>query len=225
MINNKKKFTLYSFLFHIVLTSLYSQSAISKTDDKLFRYPFYAGGIIGYGSTTWRGLVPSTENQNEAVNISTPINVSEGGIVGGAFAGYEITRYFAIEANYTHYPDATVFFDEQSLFSFLHDDETQFVSQTEAISVMAKVMLIIPDTNIRFFSSLGGANVHRKDVLNDYWRFSPTFGAGLNYHFTPYMMGELGANYTAGFGESNINPTESYFPFLYSVTFRLALCF
>lgn len=216
-----------SFLFICLSFSPFtvsSHAAINK--DNIFRHPFYVGALGGYGSTTWGGLVPSTENQNSAISLSTPISVTEGGAVVGAFAGYEISRFFAIEANYMHYPDATIFFDEGSLFSFLHEDNpTEFVSQTEAISVMAKVMLIIPDTNIRVFSSLGGSNVHRKDLLNNYWRLSPTFGAGLNYRFTKDIMGEFGGNYTAGFGESNLNPTESYFPFLYSINFRLAYCF
>ncbi len=210
-------------LFPLSLLAPPSQAEIKHSD--IFRHPFYIGGIGGFGSTTWGALVPSTENQNSAISLSTPIYVSEGGAVIGAFAGYEINRFFAVEANYMHYPDAKISFEEQSLFSFLHDDQTEFTSQTEAISVMAKVMLIIPDTNIRFFSSLGGSNVHRKDILNDYWRFSPTFGAGLNYRFTDNIMGEFGGNYTAGFGESNLNPTESYFPFLYTVNFRLAFCF
>lgn len=212
-------------LLPLVFLATSCQAEINKDKDNVFRHPFYIGGIGGFGSTTWGGLVPSTENQNSAISLSTPVNVTEGGGVIGAFAGYEISRFFAVEASYMHYPDATVFFDDESLFSFLHDDQTEFTSQTEAISVMAKVMLIIPDTKIRFFSSLGGANVHRKDILNDYWRFSPTFGAGLNYRFTEDVMGEFGGSYTAGFGESNLNPTESYFPFLYSINFRLAYTF
>ena len=128
-----------------------------------------------------------------------------------------------------HYPDATVIFDKGSLFTFDHrdlpDHPTEFKSKTETISVIGKIMLIIPDTNIRLFSSFGGANVHRKDILNDNWRFSPTFGAGINYRFTKDVMGEFGGSYTAGFGESNLKPTVSYFPFLYSINFRLAYCF
>lgn len=204
--------------------ALYGQPVVKNAD--IFRHPFYVGAIGGYGSTTWGALVPSTANQNEATRLSTPVSVTEGGGVVGAFAGYEITRFFAIEAGYMHYPDATVFFDTESLFTYLHEDNpTEFNSQTEAISVMAKIMLLIPDTNIRLFSSFGGANVHRKDILNDYWHVSPTFGAGINYRFTRDVMGEFGGNYTAGFGESNLNPTESYFPFLYSINFRLAYCF
>lgn len=189
-----------------------------------FKHPVYIGGIGGFGSTTWNGLVPAQEKQNAAILLSTPISASEGGRVWGVFGGYEITPYFALEGNYMQYPNATVRFDDLSLFSYVND-LTEFTTETEAFSFQAKVMLVIPNTKIRFYSSLGGANVHRKDLLNESWRLSPSFGAGLNYHFTERVMGEIAGNYTAGFGESDINPTDSYIPFLYSFSFRLAYCF
>lgn len=222
------KITFFFLLFPLAACNAGSakqEASLNAKRNHLFRQSLYAGIIGGYGSTTWEGLVPTIENQNPALSLSTPIDVSEGGGVIGAFAGYEISRYFAVEASYMRYPDAKIHFDAQSIFSFLHDEQTEFISTTETISFMGKVMIFVPGTNIRFFSSLGGANVHRRDVLNETWRLSPTFGAGFNYHFSEYIMGELGANYTAGFGESNLNPTDSYIPFLYSYTFRLALCF
>ena len=74
-------------------------------------------------------------------------------------------------------------------------------------------MLIIPNTQMRFYSSAGAANVHREDMIVDEWRVSPTFGVGFNYHISEHLMGELAGNYTAGFGESQLNPTYTYFPF------------
>ena len=213
------------FIFsQILCLTTACQAQILK--DNSFKHPFYIGGIGGYGSTTWSGLVSTIEEEQGAVSVSTPINVKEGGGVWGIYSGYEISRYFAIEANYMRYPDATIFFDpETSLFTFFHDGKTQFISHTSAISLMAKIMLIIPNTTIRAFSSLGAANVHRDDMLNNNWLVSPTFSAGFNYSFTEHLMAEFGGNYTAGFGESSLNPTNTYFPFLYSVTFRLAYCF
>lgn len=69
--------------------------------------------------------------------------------------------------------------------------------------------------------ALGLAEVHRSDEINTHWIGSPAFGAGLNYNFTDHIMGEFGANYTAGKGKSELNPVEDYFPFIYSVFFRL----
>ncbi len=220
-----KHFKSVIFIFtQILLLTTSSQAQILK--DNSFKHPFYIGGIGGYGSTTWSGLVSTIQEEQGAVSVSTPIDVREGGGVWGVYTGYEISRFFAIEANYMRYPDATIFFDpETSLFTFFHDGATQFTSQTSAISVMAKIMLIIPNTTIRAYSSLGAANVYRKDMLNDNWLMSPTFSAGFNYSLTEHLMAELGGNYTAGFGESSLNPTNTYFPFLYSVTLRLAYCF
>lgn len=182
----------------------------------------YIGIIGGYGSTTWDGLVPSTRNQNAAMNMSTPVDVDEGGGVWGLLAGYEFSPYFAIEGSYLKYPDAKVTFDNLSLFTFNHQGATQFTTHTESLNVLGKIMLVIPHTQIRAYSGAGIANLHREDVVVDDWRVSPTFGVGIVYSINEHLMGFLSGDYTAGFGESQLNPADTYFPFLYSVTVRLA---
>ena len=214
--------------FSFVGFFLYCITAFSQEIPDLnqaFRYPIYAGVTGGYGSTTWQGLVPSVGNQNMALSISTPTLVQEGGGVWGLFAGYEFTPYFAIEANYMHYPDARIVFDPDSLFSFDNDGHTVLITHTDTGSLMGKVMLIIPRTTLRLYSSAGVARIERTDEINKNWRFSPTFGVGVNYNFTPRIMGEFGSNYTAGYGESELNPAKDFVPFLYSVFLRIGLRF
>ncbi len=177
--------------------------------------PFYVGVSGGFGSTTWRGLVPQ-DKQNIALMVSTPIEVDEGGFVYGVFTGYELTQYFAVEANYKRYPRATVIFDQFSLFAVDHNDKNSFTSETETVSLMAKVMLTVPKTVVRVYSSFGIAGIHRVDELNKQTHVSPTFGAGFNLNVTPRLMFDIGFNYTAGYGESELNPSNNYMPFLYS---------
>ncbi|MDP3706398.1 MAG: outer membrane beta-barrel protein [Legionellaceae bacterium] len=214
-------FILLSFL-------MCSELAFSKQlakDDDIFKHPFYVGAMGGYGSTTWKGLVPSFENQNVAMTISTPISVREGGGVWGVLAGYELTHFFAIEANYLRYPDATITFDEDSLFAFEQDGLTELHTKTQTGSVLAKIMLVIPKTSMRLFSGAGVASIWRTDDINQDYRISPTFAFGANINFNDRLMGEIGANYTAGYGESEINPAEDFVPFLYSVFVKMALRF
>jgi hypothetical protein len=199
--------------------------ALLRPLDAASSHPLYLGITGGYGSTTWQGLVPSAENQNAAMNMTTPTIVEEGGGVWGAFAGYDFSPYFALEGAYMHFPNATVQFAPFSLFSFEHDDLTEFVTRTETLSLIAKIMLFIPNTKIRAYSGLGVASIHRNDLLNDNWRYSPSFAAGFNYDFTPHIMGEIAGSYTAGYGEAQINPTDVYFPFLYAAYLRLAYRF
>lgn len=212
------------FCSTLLCWSLAFSQDLTKADSP-FQYPTYIGVMGGYGSTTWEGLVPAFENRSAAISISTPSRVDEGGAVWGVFAGYELSPYFAIEANYAHYPDANIFFDVDSLFAFENDGQTVLHTSTETVSLMAKVMLVIPHTTIRAFSSAGIARIQRADVITRGMRISPTFGAGLNYNFTKRIMGELGANYTAGYGESELNPATDYVPFLYAVLLKLAYRF
>ncbi|RUR05420.1 outer membrane protein [Legionella sp. km772] len=218
MIN--KKFDYFSIFF----LGLFLLDNVSAQDVVKTHAP-YIGIIGGYGSTTWDGLVPSSRNQNVAMSMSTPIEVKEGGGVWGFLAGYEFSPYFAIEANYLRYPDAEVAFDALSLFTFNHDGVTKFTSSTESLSIMGKIMLIIPDTKIRAYSGAGIANLHREDMIVDDWRVSPTFGVGFIYPISEHLMGSLSGEYTAGFGESQLNPADTYYPFLYSATVRLAYRF
>ena len=207
----------------MVLIAVFSKNVYAENDSA--RHPLYIGLSGGLGSTTWDGLVPSKEDQNGALNMSTPIQVQEGGTVWGVFIGYELFRYFALEFNYSKYPDATVTFDEMSLFSFDNDGKLEFTTHTETASLVAKVMVPIPHTTVSIYTSAGVARLHREDILFDNWRVTPTFGLGLNYMFTPHIMGDIGANYTAGFGDAQLNPSETYYPFLYSGFVRLAYRF
>ncbi|MCR9191249.1 MAG: hypothetical protein NXI01_01130 [Gammaproteobacteria bacterium] len=199
----------------------------AQTDsENIFHHRYYFGGMGGYGSTTWNALVPRQTGQNSALSISTPTEVGEGGAVWGLAAGYEFIPCFALELNYMQFPDATIMFDEYSLFAFDNDGITNLNTKTETVSLNAKLMLHIPHTkSLRAFSSVGVAAVIRKDQINETNRISPTFGFGINFLPVDRVMIEIGSNYTAGYGESEINPVEDYVPFLYSVfgkvTFRL----
>lgn len=212
------KSTLLLALFYCATS--FSEVATAPQDP--FQFRFYAGGSAGYGSTTWQGLVPSEKKQNIAINMSTPISTTEGGGVYGAFSGYEFTPYFALEAAYMHFPNAVLSFDETSLFAFDHEDKTELTTQTEMISFMGKIMLVVPKTKVRVFSSFGIADIHRDDVVKNQWRVAPTFAFGANYNVTPHIMTEISANYAAGYGESEISPIDDYIPFLYGISFKLA---
>lgn len=190
-----------------------------------YQHPFYAGVAVGYGSTTWDGLIPSEENKNRAISFSTPSHVDEGGGIWGFTAGYEITPLFALEANYRRFPNASITFDRNSLFAFEHKKRVFFHTHTETVNLAAKLMLAFPNTALRAFSSAGIAGVHRWDEIGNQWQPAPTFGLGMNNTFNERFLVELGAHYTAGHGESEINPAKDFVPFLFSVDLTLAYRF
>lgn len=206
----------------ILAASLAAASAIAAPACDPFCHPFYAGVTAGYGATTWEGLVPAENNQNLAMSMSTPSNVTEGGVLWGLFMGYEVTPFFALEASYNRYPNAKINFSPDSIFTFNRNGTSYLTSHTETLSVMGKIMLVIPRTKVRVYSSAGIAAIHRWDQISDRNRGTPTFGFGLNYLITERVMAELGGSYTAGYGESELEPVNHYMPFLYSGFLRLA---
>lgn len=190
-----------------------------------FLHPLYLGAVGGWGSTTWEGLVPRADKQNAAMSISTPVSVQEGGRVWGFSAGYELIPEFALEANYMVFPNAKINFDEYSLYTF-EQGIVSLNTKTQTVSLSAKIMFQIPDApSIRLFSSAGVASVFRQDDINSCYRISPTFAFGLNRMLSDRILIEIGANYTAGYGESEINPVMDFVPFLYSGYGKLAIYF
>ena len=155
MVNKK------TILLLLLLLSTYAGGCVAGTSGAIKRHPLYVGVTGGYGSTTWFGLVPSDENANEAMRTSTPIRSKEGGGVWGVFAGYELIPLFAIEAAYTHYPKATIMFDPEWYYSEDNPGLEQFTTDTETVSVIGKLMLLIPHTQIKAFASVGGAGLHQ----------------------------------------------------------------
>lgn len=214
MLVKKSKLSLLAYLL------LYAPFCLAHEETPV-RHPFYFGAIAGYGSTTWDGLVPSEENQNAALMLSTPIEVDEGGSTWGVMIGYEFTHYFAIEASYMRFADANVHFDPLSLFSFFHNGSETLTTQTETLSLIGKLMVPVPHSNMKIFSGAGVAGVHRKDIIINDWNPGPTFTVGVNYNFTEHIMGEIAGNFTAGYGESQLSPVDAYYPFLYSVAAHL----
>jgi hypothetical protein len=211
--------------FSLCTLTMSVRTFAADTSNNIFKYPYYVGVEAGYGTTTWSGLVPTGNNKNGAMIISTPTNVEEGGLVGGIFTGIELIPYFAVEANYMRYPNAKVNFGADSLFAFDHNGRTSLNTHTDTLSVMGKFMVLVPRTTVRAYASAGPAFIHRWDELNNNRRVTPTFGLGVNYNINSHIMTELAGNYTAGYGESELNPSEDYMPFLYSVFLRIAYRF
>lgn len=205
----------------IILSLLFSSTFCEAKTNGLSKHPFYIGVIGGYGSTTWKGLVPAKEHQNAALMLSTPIKANEGGATWGFLTGYEFTSFFAIEASYMKFADSNVEFDPMSLFSFYHEGLEVLNTKTETLSLMGKLMVPIPHSKMKIFSSVGVAGVHRHDIVVNNWHTGPSFGAGINYNLAEHLMGEIAGNFTTGYGQSQLSPVDSYFPFLYSVAVHL----
>lgn len=180
---------------------------------------FYVGGTFGYGTTTWKYLIDKT-NQDD--NTSTPTRVIEGGSVWGLFTGYEFNPSFALEAQYTHFPDADIQFDKGSIYTFM-DNVTQMDSKTDAYSLAMKIMTPVFRTRVNVFAEAGAALEHRDDLLAETdTNVGAIFGAGFNANIIPNIMAEVAFQFYTGSGKSEMTPVYDYMPFLYDVTFRLA---
>lgn len=206
-------------LFTLLFVISSSWAAVYEEDQ--YNHPFYLGVMGGYGTTTWSGLVPAANNQTPGLSVSTPIDANEGGATWGFFIGYDLTKYFGFEASYMRYPDAIVNFDEDSLFVFDHN-VNHFKTSTSVLDFVGRIMVTVPHTKLRLYSGAGVAGVHRKDILDNETLITPTFVLGAKYHIQPQMMAEIGGNFTVGYAEASMNPSDDFIPFLYSVVLKIA---
>ncbi len=60
-----------------------------------------------------------------------------------------------MEVNYIRFPNARIYFDELSLFSFDHNDLTEFNTHTEAVTLVGKISTYLPNSTTRVYTSAG----------------------------------------------------------------------
>jgi opacity protein-like surface antigen len=217
---NRIFFLIFAFIVSVsVQASTQASIQTSTQAETKQRHPFYVGVAGGSGATTWSYLVP--KYMSDALSTSIPVRVSEGGKVWGVQVGYEFIPEFAMELSYMYYPVANLYFDEDSLFTYLQHGNNKLKTHTSRVALAGKIMLTIPHTPVKAFSSFGAAEVYRYDKIVRRWRLNPTFGAGLDYDITEHVMAEVGTEYVAGYGQSELDPCDHFIPFLYSGFFRL----
>jgi hypothetical protein len=180
-------------------------------------HPAYVGVLLGYGNTNWQQMVSQDASSSE----STPTTAGGSGVAAGITLGYSFTRYFSLEGDFTHFPDADLKFTPYSVYRPL----TETTSKTNAYALFGKFMLPLGNSKFSPFSEIGPGYVQRDDDLAQKGHFSGSFGVGLDYYMTPHWMAELGLQYYTGYGDSTLKPAYDYIPFLYTVNLRIAYRF
>jgi len=152
-------------------------AAVSTSDTGV-----YVGIQGGWGLTNWK--LTSLDNATSASN--------DNGFVGRAFLGYDINRYFALEAGYTY------FFNQAKLKDAASD---WYKVRTQAVDVMAKIKAPVVD-NFDLYAKLGASYLMsnlKKQQANDYtnWSdgnrnvFNVAYGAGADYYITPNVIANI----------------------------------
>jgi len=183
-----------------------------------FNHSFlYAGVSLNYAKTTWSELC----SQDTIVEVSTPYATQDEGISWGGVVGYEFSNLFAIEANYTRYPDTIIYIDS---FSFYYP-VTQFTSHTEAASLIGKIILPLINDRIDAFLDAGIGVIRRRDPIANVIRATPTFGLGFKSNVSRHFITSVGFEYYMGYGKSERMPVNDFVPFLVALYVRLAYRF
>lgn len=180
-------------------------------------HPAYVGIMLGYGNTNWDQMI----SQDLSSSKSTPISAGGSGVAEGLMAGYSLSRYFALEGDFTHYPEANLVFAANSVYQPL----TQTDSKTNSYALFGKFMLPLGNSGFSPFSEIGPGYVQRNDDLAQKGHFGGAFGVGVDYNINSRWMTELGLQYYTGYGDSTLKPAYDYMPFLYTINLRIAYRF
>lgn len=190
--------------------------------------PFYFGVSGGYGNTDWSKI---TTTPGSLAAPSAPIGATSGGFAYGLFAGYQFSKHFMIEGNYTRYPQTTVNFDPGNLYAL-----DSLVTNTDTYSLLGKILVPFGFTKVYVYADAGVTIVHRSDSklhasagltpsvgkVNKY-KAGPSFGFGLAMNVTPRIFSEVGFQYTTGYDKADAKPAVDYIPFVYSIMFNLGI--
>lgn len=234
----------FFFQFLLVLSLFLLCISVSNAQNNQNLFPkkrIYFGINVGGGSTEWKYLVDTTDPNDPS--YTTPAAVSEGGASWGLVLGYDVSKNFAIEAQYMQFANADI---TLAPINSPYVDQNgnpipSIVSQTEAFSLSGKFLAQIAKTHLRAFAAIGAGMVERTDPLVNYQVganpppysnytgknssiscVTPYLSTGLVYSLSRHWMVESGFQYYTGFGKSQLDPMSSFIPFAWDAYGRLA---
>lgn len=136
----------------------------------------YLGIEGGYGIT---GL--NSKDKSPAAGGGVFSVKKDNGVVGRAFLGYDLNRYFAVEGGYTY------FFNKAEINSNAGANTTK----TSAIDLMLKSKLPVVDS-FDLYAKVGGNYLMSKpDAGDKVNNFNVAYGAGADYYVTSNVIVNL----------------------------------
>jgi opacity protein-like surface antigen len=137
----------------------------------------YLGIEGGYGMTHWKNL----ESADSVFSIS-----NDNGIVGRAFLGYDINRYFALEFGYSY------FFNKAKI-NVLNVEVASV--KTQAFDLMGKIKAPVVENfdlyaklGVNYLMSHGSSNFSGFGNDKNTNNFNVAYGAGADYYITPNVI-------------------------------------
>lgn len=179
---------------------------------------FYGGLIGGYAKVDWNAVI----GQDRATLPTNPTNVNGNGSLFGFDIGYQVNKYFAVEAEYIRMPTSYLEFSEIARVTY---GTTSMESTMDFYALVLKIMVPLGDSDFSLFTDAGPAYQRRSDKIADIGTWAPTFGAGLNYRINAHWFANMAFQYATGYGESIALPINEYIPEIYAGTFSVNYIF
>jgi hypothetical protein len=179
---------------------------------------FYTGLIGGFAKIDWDPIIA----QDTATYPTNPTEADGQGSLFGADVGYQINKYFAVEAEYIRMPNTYLQFKPVALPAY---GVTSTESTLDFAAIIVKIMAPLGDSGFSLFTDAGPAYQYRSDDVATIDTFAPTFGAGVNYMINEHWMANVTFQYATGYGESIATPMDEYIPEIYAYTFSLNYIF
>jgi opacity protein-like surface antigen len=142
--------------------------------------PFFGGSNSGFVVGVQGGYADQHWDNFFAPTGAGASNVKDTGFAARGFVGYDVNKYFGIEAGYTYLPKTTLNGIDSSAFDI----------KSYAVDVLAK--LSVPVTNVfSVYAKAGGAYLNTKTELLGHsatnTHIGPAFGVGASYEVVPNL--------------------------------------
>lgn len=194
----------------------------------------YLGLQGGWGFTNWKNAPDLNVNENVShlhsrasilAHGSVSTNVSkDNGFVGRVFAGYDINRYFAVEAGYSRFFNKANYNVDYAYAYAVSIADVDFGSdsgsgslgltniKTQAVDAYFKGKLPVVD-NFDLYAKLGAGWLFVNADQGNTNNINVAFGAGADYYITPNVIANLEWTRIAGhtkLGKNYIPSTDAF---------------
>lgn len=159
----------------------------------------YVGGQLGYGDTHWNNI---SGIANDSF-LGNSVNISDDGLAAGAYAGYDINQYFAVEGGYVYFPRTKV--TTNSVVSVIPPQSFSDTASLDTYGLDAVGKITVPVVcNLGVFAKAGVGYLHTSS--NDFGstgNVNLVYGFGAQYQVVQNLFADV--SFTRFNGDSKFN--------------------
>ena len=179
---------------------------------------WYLGTLAGFGTTNWSKITTT----DITLQNSLPSHAKDTGLTWGILIGDNINQHYGIEFRYQHYKNSAISFADYNEYApppYANNAFTM-ISKSYNIALLGKLQAQ-PKSYLNIYSLIGLSYTHRSDRLANIGGLGGFFGAGFTFSICKQWALGPEFDFVTGNEKVTLYPSETYLPFLTSLSVKL----